>query len=359
MSAVSLRNLLGFVRRLCACWVAGAIGLAFAATPAPVLVAPGIYALMGQPGEIAAANLGRIVNVAFVVGPRGVIVVESGVSFRHGDEIIAAVERITRKPIRLVVITHASQEAVFGAAAFQARGIPVWMHRESAALMAERCGTCLQTLRTELGERAMAGSRVAEPDHVVGKTQPLDVIGRRLVLIAPGGRDTTGALALWDETTGTLIAGSLVSIDRIPDLRDAGGKGWPEAACRARSTVIVARWMAEMPTVAAIAPSAIAARAWGSPDTPTTIVCVVSRPSCPAALRPERATAIRRGGRNGKRKSWSRRSRSSIRTIICGIAKSTATCSTSCSPIPAAVTTSRTASLSNAARCTAPTGRRR
>jgi len=236
MSAVSLRNLLGFVRRLCACWVAGAIGLAFAATPAPVLVAPGIYALMGQPGEIAAANLGRIVNVAFVVGPRGVIVVESGVSFRHGDEIIAAVERITRKPIRLVVITHASQEAVFGAAAFQARGIPVWMHRESAALMAERCGTCLHTLRTELGERAMAGTRVAEPDHVVGKTQPLDVIGRRLVLIAPGGRDTTGALALWDETTGTLIAGSLVSIDRIPDLRDAGGKGWPEALAVLKAT---------------------------------------------------------------------------------------------------------------------------
>jgi hypothetical protein len=60
-----------------------------------------------------------------------------------------------------------------------------------------------------------------------------------------------------------------------------------------------------------------------------------------------------------KRKSWSRRSRSSIRTINYGTAKSTATCSTSCSPTPAAVTTSRTASLSNAARCTAPTGRRR
>ena len=94
----------------------GAVGMAFAAAPAPVVVAPGIYALMGQPGEIAPANLGRIANVAFVVGPRGVVVVESGVSFRHGEEIIAAVSRITRKPIRLVIITHASQEVVFGAA---------------------------------------------------------------------------------------------------------------------------------------------------------------------------------------------------------------------------------------------------
>src|SRR5439155_24829734 len=66
MSAVSLRNLLGFVRRLCACWVAGAIVLAFAATPAPVLVAPGIYALMVQPGEFAAANLWGILHVSYL-----------------------------------------------------------------------------------------------------------------------------------------------------------------------------------------------------------------------------------------------------------------------------------------------------
>lgn len=214
----------------------GAIGLAFAATPAPVAVAPGVYALMGQPGEIAPANLGRIANVAFVVGPRGVVVVESGVSFRHGEEIIAAVGRITRQPIRLVIITHPSQEVVFGAAAFQARGIPVWMHRSGAALMAARCGTCLQTLQDELGERTMAGSRVVRPDRVVGKSQTLDIIGRRLGLIAPGGRDAPGTVALWDQTTGTLIAGSLVSIDRIPDLRDVDGKGWPEALAALKAT---------------------------------------------------------------------------------------------------------------------------
>ena len=231
-------NLLALARRVCA-WVSGAvsaIGLAFAATPAPVAVAPGVYALMGQPGEIAPANLGRIVNVAFVVGPRGVLVVESGVSFRHGEEIIAAVGRITRKPIRLVVITHPSQEVVFGAAAFQARGIPVWMHRSGATLMAARCGTCLRTLRAELGERTMAGSRVVEPDRVVSKSQRLDVIGRRLALIAPGGQDAPGTLALLDETTGTLIAGSLVSIDRVPDLRDVDGKGWPGALAALKAT---------------------------------------------------------------------------------------------------------------------------
>ena len=228
---------LTLVRRLCALVssVLGAVGIAFAAAPAPVVVAPGVYALMGNPGEIAPANLGRIANIAFVVGPRGVVVVESGVSFRHGEEIIAAVSRITRKPILLVVITYASQEVVFGAAAFQARGIPVWMHRSDAALMAARCRTCLRILQDELGERAMAGTRVVEPDRVVSKSYSLNMIGRRLLLIAPAGR-APGTLALFDETTSTLIAGSMASIARIPDLRDVDGKDWSEALAALKAT---------------------------------------------------------------------------------------------------------------------------
>ena len=40
------------------------------------VVAPGVYALLGSGGEITPENGGRTANVAFIVGPRGVIVVE-------------------------------------------------------------------------------------------------------------------------------------------------------------------------------------------------------------------------------------------------------------------------------------------
>ncbi len=211
--------------------------MAFAATPAPVVVAPGVYALMGQPGEIAPANLGRIANVAFVVGPRGVVVVESGVSFRHGEEIIAAVA--SYHPQADSPSGHHARRARRSCSArrpFRRGGFPYGCIASDAALMAARCGTCLRTLQDELGERTMAGTRVVEPDRVVSKSQSLDVIGRRLLLIAPGGREAPGTLALLDETTGTLFAGSLVSIGRIPDLRDVDGKGWLEALAALKAT---------------------------------------------------------------------------------------------------------------------------
>src|SRR5512144_277746 len=59
----------------------------------PVSVAPGVYALMGRGGVVTPENLGRVANVAFVVGPRGVVVVDSGVSLRQGQAIIAAVRQ--------------------------------------------------------------------------------------------------------------------------------------------------------------------------------------------------------------------------------------------------------------------------
>jgi glyoxylase-like metal-dependent hydrolase (beta-lactamase superfamily II) len=203
--------------------------------PAAVAVAPGVFVLMGRDGDVSPDNLGRIANIAFVVGPRGVVVVDSGVSFREGEAIIAAVRQVTRRPIRLVVITHASREVVFGAAAFQAQGIPVWMHADAAALMASRCDACLAGLAETLGAKAMARSRVVVPDHVFAATLMLDVIGRPLMLIAPAHGSAPGAIAVFDVATRTLIAGALISVERVPDMRDASGP-WRGALAMLAST---------------------------------------------------------------------------------------------------------------------------
>lgn len=193
------------------------------------MVAAGVYALLGSGGDIAPENDGRTANVAIVVGPRGVVVVDTGVSYREGEDIIAAVRSISNRPILLAILTHPSQEAIFGAAAFQARGIPVLAHRSGAELMATRCETCLRNLRATLGEEVMSGTRLVEPDRLIAGGETLDIIGRPLRLIAPPSSSAPGAIAVFDEMTSTLIAGSIVSINRIPDLRDADAEAWRDA----------------------------------------------------------------------------------------------------------------------------------
>ena len=214
------KAVLGILAGLCAAQGVNAV------QPAPVEVAPGVYALPGSGGEITPVNGGRIANVAFVVGPGGVVVVDTGISYREGEEIIAAVKSVSNRPIRLAILTHPSQEAIFGAGAFQARGIPVLAHRRSAELIAARCETCLRNLRSVLGEEAMAATRVVKPDRLIEGDETLALIGRPLRLIAPQWSSAPGAIAVFDEQSSTLIAGNLVSVNRIPNLRDANPKAW-------------------------------------------------------------------------------------------------------------------------------------
>lgn len=200
-----------------------------------VEVADGIHALMAD-AQVDADGLALSANVAFVVGPHGVVVVDSGSSHRDGLDILAAIRGITQRPIRLAILTHPGQQAIFGAGAFQAQGIPVLMHARAAALVARRCDACLRNLKALLGEEAMAGTRVVEPDRLIDGEVPIDVIGRRLRVIAPGWSSAPGALAVLDERSATLFAGSIVSVRSVPDMRDADAGGWREALAALAAT---------------------------------------------------------------------------------------------------------------------------
>jgi glyoxylase-like metal-dependent hydrolase (beta-lactamase superfamily II) len=216
------------------CW-ACAWGCAHAAEHNTARIAEGIYAVR----PAAPPDLHDPIahgNAVFVIGPAGVAIIDTGMSYRAGVEVIAAVRRVTLQPIRLVILTHPGQEAIFGAAAFQAHGIPILMHRDAAALMASRCETCLRHLAQSLGDDAMASTRVVVPDRLINGNETIVTIGRRLRVIAPAWSSAPGALAVFDERTATLIAGSLVSIRSVPDTRDANARGWRDALAMLAAT---------------------------------------------------------------------------------------------------------------------------
>ena len=196
---------------------------------AAIAVADGVYAILGSGGEIGTENGGRTANVAFIVGSRGVAVIDTGASYRQGEEILSAIAEISDRPVVVAILTHPGQESIFGAAAFQGRGIPVLAHRRAAELMAARCETCLQTLQAKLGRDFMANARVVKPDILIDDSTTLELIGRPSRVIAPPWSSAPGAIAVFDESTSTLVAGSIVQIHRVPDLRDADSPSWRRA----------------------------------------------------------------------------------------------------------------------------------
>lgn len=191
--------------------------------------------LRGADGEVEPRNLGRVGNAGFIVGPRGVIAIDTGTSYLHGQALLQAVAAVTDQPIRLVLITHTRQEFLFGAAAYRERGIPIHMHSAAARLMAARCEGCLKTLRRTLGEEAMRGTSMFKPDREFDATHMLEAIGRPVQVFYLGHSSGPGDSAVLDVRSGVLFAGGLLDRHRIPDVQDSDLSGWKKALAELRA----------------------------------------------------------------------------------------------------------------------------
>ncbi len=205
------------------------------ADDAAIEVEAGVYLLPGLPGAPGPANLGRVGNAGFIVGRSGVMAIDSGTSHRHGQALLQAIAAVTPLPVRLVLLTQARQEFLFGASAYQARGIPVHMQREAAALMAARCNNCLKTLRAELGDEAMQGTVVPKPDVLFDDTHVIEAIGRPVLVTHHGHASGPGCTSAFDVRTGTFFAGGLLDHRRIPDLQDGRLDTWRDALAGLRA----------------------------------------------------------------------------------------------------------------------------
>lgn len=215
----------------CRRWWLALLGLTLPAFAAPAILpvdqlANGVFVIPAPLADATPENRGRVVNSGFLVGRDGVIVIDSGANHRHGEAILAAVARVTPKPVKLLINTHPHPQNVLGNSAFAERGIPVLATAATVAAMDERCPNCLASLRQSVGDEAMCGTRIQLPDTPVAASQALEIAGRQLRLLHFGHGHTEGDLAVFDEASAALFSGDLIYSGQIPHLSEANTTGW-------------------------------------------------------------------------------------------------------------------------------------
>ncbi len=201
----------------------GCFGAPFAE---PVALGGGAYVFLGAREEPSRANRGHVANQGFIVADTGVVVIDSGASAAFAEHMRRAISARTDRPVQLVILTRPTDAAIFGATVFQRHGTPILAHEAAAALIAERCATCLKNLQTALGEDIMTGTAVPRPDRLFKGSQRLSVAGRNLELLDYSGAAAPGSIAVWDSASGVLFAGGLASFERIPETRDGVLADW-------------------------------------------------------------------------------------------------------------------------------------
>ena len=184
----------------------------------------GIYVHHGVHQDIDDGYHGDICNVSFVIGSKGVAVIDTGGSLKVGSALHDAVKTVTKLPILYVINTHVHPDHIFGNAAFLADKPQFVGHYKLAETMQLRAESYAKLNARLLGEDA-TGTTLVKPTIAVKESIELDLGDRKLTLTAQPTAHTNTDLTVFDSKTQTLWTGDLLFVERTPVV-EGDIKGW-------------------------------------------------------------------------------------------------------------------------------------
>ena len=165
-------------------------------------LAPGVYALL--------SNRPPVDNSGFVVGARGVLVIDAHINGAMARQIQAAVRAVTDKPILYLVNTNYHGDHTFGNYAFPAQ-TKIVAHRKTAEAMRDFEQEKAALLPTVNGDAAVfADVKLRLPDVTFEDTLRLDLGGRVVELYHFGQGNTPGDTVVYVPEVKTAWTGNLI-----------------------------------------------------------------------------------------------------------------------------------------------------
>ncbi|NDP47595.1 MAG: MBL fold metallo-hydrolase [Sulfuriferula multivorans] len=229
------------LRIFLAVWMLSLINPALALTLKPQRVAPGVYALVGEVDGRTYDNEGMNATTGFVVTTAGVVVIDSGSSYRVGKQIHDAIRHVTQQPVKYVINTGGQDHRWLGNSYFVTLGVPIIGHEKMRADAEERGVMQIQSLQGELKEK-LDGTRVVLPTQTFATRHRLRLGTTDFELIFTAPAHTPGDILVWLPQTRTVFSGDIVFADRLLGV-------WPFSN--------VAGWIASFDALAALKPEHI------------------------------------------------------------------------------------------------------
>ena len=177
-------------------------------------IAPGVHVFIGEMGGRTYENEGINANVGFVVTKEGVVVIDSGPSYRVAKRMHEAIRRVTKQPVKYVINTGGQDHRWLGNGYFKEQGATIIANRKAVADMTARGTEQLDGLKRDLRER-IDGTRITLPNETFDQEKTLKLGGTEIRVIHFFGGHTPGDSVVWLPASRVLFSGDLVYVDRM------------------------------------------------------------------------------------------------------------------------------------------------
>jgi glyoxylase-like metal-dependent hydrolase (beta-lactamase superfamily II) len=191
--------------------------------PLPVRqLAPGVYLV---PGDTGRGSEGRA-NAGFVVTSEGVVVIDAQASPVDAERMLASIRKVTKQPVRWVILTHHHPDHHFGTIVFRRQGAKVMAHPDTRTLSAEGGeDAALADWSRVVGVQSLLGFEYANtPDRPVTGADTLRLGGTSIVAAHLGPAHTPGDLVVWLPGQQVLFAGDLLIEDGVSMMVDGSSR---------------------------------------------------------------------------------------------------------------------------------------
>jgi quinoprotein relay system zinc metallohydrolase 1 len=191
----------------------------------PEKIADGVYAFIGKTEDFSWQNGGNVVNTGFVVTNAGVVVIDTGPSKRYGEQMRAAIKKITPQPIVKVFNTHHHPDHMFGNQAYADVGVSAL----AQTIVSEKTeGAALADNMYRMSGNWMRDTELSVAQNTLEQSSKFSLGERNFSLHALSGH-TGGDLAVMDDTSGVIFSGDLIFHQRAATTPHADMPRWIQA----------------------------------------------------------------------------------------------------------------------------------
>lgn len=205
----------------CSLWLVAVVALAQNPQGVPEgatqRVSEHVYAIVGFP------------NIAFVVGSRATLVVDTGMGPRNGAVVVREAQKLAKSPLLYLTTTHFHPEHAAGEQAFPAGTILIRPAAQQQEI--DRRGQeylDLFSSRSAQNKELLKDVKLRNADVVFDREAKLDLGGVTARLFWLGAAHTLGDELIDVEPDNALIPGDIVQSKLVPNMpnEDASVKGW-------------------------------------------------------------------------------------------------------------------------------------